>query len=117
MTRPAAGWLASGGQAGQPRGSAANRPPSQSRFSGLPVRPEQLGHRVEQGLGRAVVVALLAAFLALRVPRMFMYGAQNSGLSYLPALAANGLSWRRSRTAGIFRCTRTRRITGFHSAL
>ena len=30
-------------------------------------------------------------FLSLPVPRMFMYGEQNASLSYLPALAANGV--------------------------
>jgi pimeloyl-ACP methyl ester carboxylesterase len=34
---------------------------------------------------------LLSTFLALPFPRMFMYGEQNSSLSYLPKLAANGV--------------------------
>ncbi|MGW2115172.1 alpha/beta fold hydrolase [Streptomyces zhihengii] len=34
---------------------------------------------------------LLDRFLALPVPRMFMYGEQNNTLSYLPALAAGGV--------------------------
>ncbi|MET0189035.1 MAG: alpha/beta hydrolase [Pseudonocardia sediminis] len=34
---------------------------------------------------------LLDDFLALPAPRMLMYGEQNSGLSYLPELAANGV--------------------------
>lgn len=34
---------------------------------------------------------LLARFLALPFPRMFMYGEQNATLSYLPTLAANGV--------------------------
>jgi pimeloyl-ACP methyl ester carboxylesterase len=34
---------------------------------------------------------LLAAFLGLPCPRMFMYGDQNRALSYLPVLAAGGV--------------------------
>jgi len=34
---------------------------------------------------------LMSKFLALPFPRMFMYGEQNSSLSYLPALAAGGV--------------------------
>jgi pimeloyl-ACP methyl ester carboxylesterase len=34
---------------------------------------------------------LLAKFLALPGPRMFMYGQQNASLSYLPTLAAHGV--------------------------
>lgn len=34
---------------------------------------------------------LLAKFRTLPCPRMFMYGEQNSGLSYLPTLAADGV--------------------------
>lgn len=34
---------------------------------------------------------LMSSFLALPFPRMFMYGEQNSSLSYLPALAAAGV--------------------------
>ncbi|WP_218063244.1 alpha/beta fold hydrolase [Arthrobacter sp. SDTb3-6] len=35
--------------------------------------------------------ALMAKFLALPLPRMFMYGEQNSSLTYLPHLAARGV--------------------------
>jgi len=34
---------------------------------------------------------LMSKFLSLRCPRMFMYGEQNSSLSYLPKLRANGV--------------------------
>jgi len=34
---------------------------------------------------------LMSKFLSLPFPRMFMYGEQNSSLSYLPALAAGGV--------------------------
>ena len=34
---------------------------------------------------------LLAKFLALPCPRMFMYGEQNADLSYLPTLSTNGV--------------------------
>ena len=34
---------------------------------------------------------LMATFLALPCPRLFMYGEQNSSLSYLPTLRANGV--------------------------
>jgi pimeloyl-ACP methyl ester carboxylesterase len=34
---------------------------------------------------------LMARFLALPLPRMFMYGRQNHSLSYLPTLADNGV--------------------------
>jgi len=34
---------------------------------------------------------LMAKFLALPSPRMFMYGEQNSSLSYLTKLAAHGV--------------------------
>lgn len=34
---------------------------------------------------------LMAKFLSLPCPRMFMYGEQNSALSYLKTLKANGV--------------------------
>ena len=34
---------------------------------------------------------LMTKFRSLPCPRMFMYGEQNSSLSYLPTLAANGI--------------------------
>lgn len=34
---------------------------------------------------------LMKKFLALPVPRMFMYGEQNASLTYLPELAAGGV--------------------------
>lgn len=59
-----------------------------------------LRHKVRPGAVRGIfesMVALsdhddlLTAFLALPFPRMFMYGAEHSHLSYLPKLAANGV--------------------------
>ena len=34
---------------------------------------------------------LLATFLSLPFPRLFMYGDRNASLSYLPTLRANGV--------------------------
>jgi pimeloyl-ACP methyl ester carboxylesterase len=59
-----------------------------------------LRHKVRPGAVRAIFESmvemsdrgdLLTRFLALPFSRMFMYGEQNSSLSYLPKLAANGV--------------------------
>src|SRR5437763_12509714 len=47
---------------------------------------------------------LLSKFLSLPCPRMFMYGEQNSSLSYLPALAANGVDRKSTRLNSSHRC-------------
>jgi pimeloyl-ACP methyl ester carboxylesterase len=59
-----------------------------------------LRHKVRPGAVRGIFASmvdlsdhgdLMAKFLSLRCPRMFMYGAENSALSYLPSLAAGGV--------------------------
>ena len=45
---------------------------------------------------------LLARFLALPFPRMFMYGQQNAGLSYLPGLRAHGVELAEVSACGHF---------------
>ncbi|GAA3777584.1 hypothetical protein GCM10022403_010460 [Streptomyces coacervatus] len=57
-------------------------------------------HKVRPGAVRGIFESmvelsdhgdLLAKFLSLPFPRLFMYGEQNAHLSYLPELAANGV--------------------------
>ena len=59
-----------------------------------------LRHKVHAGAVRGIFESmvdlsdhgdLMVKFLALPCPRMFMYGAENSALSYLPKLAAGGV--------------------------
>lgn len=59
-----------------------------------------LRHKVRAGAVRGIFESmvdltdhgdLMAKFLALPCPRMFMYGEQNSALSYLTGLSANGV--------------------------
>ena len=59
-----------------------------------------LRHKVRPGAVRGIFESivhlsdhgdLMAKFLALPCPRMFMYGEQNSSLSYLTKLSANGV--------------------------
>jgi pimeloyl-ACP methyl ester carboxylesterase len=45
---------------------------------------------------------LVKKFLALPVPRMFMYGEQNASLSYLPLLRANGVELAQISHSGHF---------------
>ena len=45
---------------------------------------------------------LMAKFLALPFPRMFMYGEQNRSLTYLPHLAANGVQLAEITRSGHF---------------
>lgn len=67
-----------------------------------------LRHKVRAGAVRGIFESmvelsdngeLMDKFLALPVPRMFMYGEQNASLSYLAHIAKNGV-----RLAGIPRC-------------
>ena len=60
-----------------------------------------LRHKVRPGAVRGIFESmvdltdhgdLMAKFLSLPCPRMFMYGEQNSSLSYLTKLSANGVS-------------------------
>jgi hypothetical protein len=50
---------------------------------------------------------LLAKFLTLPCPRMFMDGEQNACLSYLPTLAGHGIEFAEIPQAGTGRCTPT----------
>jgi pimeloyl-ACP methyl ester carboxylesterase len=59
-----------------------------------------LRHKVRPGAVRGIFESmvdlsdhgdLMPKFLTLPCPRMFMYGAENSALSYLPKLAASGV--------------------------
>jgi pimeloyl-ACP methyl ester carboxylesterase len=59
-----------------------------------------LRHKVRPGAVRGIFKSmvdlsdhgdLMSKFLSLSCPRMFMYGEQNSSLSYLAKLAANGV--------------------------
>ncbi|MFD0006099.1 alpha/beta fold hydrolase [Streptomyces sp. NPDC127178] len=71
-----------------------------SRFHGGALYTSSLPHKVRAGAVRAIFESmvdlsdhgkLLDRFLGLRAPKMFMYGEQNSSLSYLPALAEGGV--------------------------
>ncbi|MEV7085091.1 alpha/beta fold hydrolase [Streptomyces sp. NPDC093085] len=71
-----------------------------SRFYGGALYASGLLHKVRAGAVRAIFESmvdlsdhgkLLDRFLALPMPRMFMYGEQNDTLSYLPALAEGGV--------------------------
>jgi pimeloyl-ACP methyl ester carboxylesterase len=63
---------------------------------------------------------LMSKFLALPFPRMFMYGEQNSSLSYLPTLASRGVELAEIPSSGHFPMYSNpiamwRRIAGFLS--
>jgi pimeloyl-ACP methyl ester carboxylesterase len=71
-----------------------------SPFSSSDFYAAGLRHKVRRGAVRGILESmvdlsdhgdLLAKFLSLRCPRMFMYGEQNSSLSYLTKLADNGV--------------------------
>jgi pimeloyl-ACP methyl ester carboxylesterase len=71
-----------------------------SPFSSSALYAAGLPHKVRAGVVRGIFESmvdlsdhgdLLAAFLALPAPKMFMYGEQNSTLSYLRKLTANGV--------------------------
>jgi pimeloyl-ACP methyl ester carboxylesterase len=68
--------------------------------SGSALYAASLRHKVQAAAVRPIFESmversdhgdLLRRFLALPFPRMFMYGAENAGLTYLPALAAGGV--------------------------
>jgi pimeloyl-ACP methyl ester carboxylesterase len=70
-----------------------------------------LRHRVRVGAVRGIFTSmvelsdhghLMRRFLSLRCPRMFMYGEQNEGLSYLPTLRENSVSVARVSASGHF---------------
>jgi pimeloyl-ACP methyl ester carboxylesterase len=71
-----------------------------SPFSSSALYAASLRHKVRPGAVRGIFESmvdlsdhgdLMAKFLSLPCPRMFMYGEQNSTLSYLTKLAANGV--------------------------
>lgn len=71
-----------------------------SPFFSSALYAANLRHKVRPGAVRGIFESmvdlsdhgdLMSRFLALPFPRMFMYGEQNSSLSYLPALAAAGV--------------------------
>jgi pimeloyl-ACP methyl ester carboxylesterase len=73
---------------------------SASRFSASSLYAASLPHKVRAGAVRPIFESmvelsdhgkLLDRFLALPMPRMFMYGEQNGSLSYLDTLAAAGV--------------------------
>lgn len=70
-----------------------------------------LRHRVRVAAVRGIFMSmvelsdhgdLMRRFLSLRCPRMFMYGEQNEGLSYLQKLRENGVSVARVSSCGHF---------------
>lgn len=71
-----------------------------SRFAASALYAASLPHKVRAGAVRAIFTSmvelsdhgdLLERFLALPMPRVFMHGAQNSALSYLPTLREHGV--------------------------
>lgn len=69
-------------------------------FSSSALYAASLRHKVRPGAVRGIFESmvdlcdhgdLMSTFLSLPCPRMFMYGEQNSSLSYLTKLAANGV--------------------------
>lgn len=71
-----------------------------SRYAASRLYAASLPHKVRPGVVRPIFESmvdlsdhgdLLDRFLALPMPRMFMYGEQNHSLSYLPVLAAAGV--------------------------
>jgi pimeloyl-ACP methyl ester carboxylesterase len=71
-----------------------------SPFSSSALYAASLRHKVRRGAVRGIFESmvylsdhgdLMAKFLSLPCPRMFMYGEQNSSLSYLMTLADNGV--------------------------
>ncbi|MDP4503602.1 alpha/beta fold hydrolase [Nonomuraea turcica] len=71
-----------------------------SPFSSSALYASALRHKVRPGAVRGIFESmvhlsdhgdLMAKFLSLPCPRMFMYGEQSSSLSYLPKLHANGV--------------------------
>ncbi|QFR01149.1 alpha/beta fold hydrolase [Streptomyces phaeolivaceus] len=71
-----------------------------SRHHGSALYASALPHKVRAGAVRGIFAsmvdlsdhgALLDRFLALPMPRTFMYGERNTSLSYLPALAEHGV--------------------------
>jgi len=82
-----------------------------SPFFSSALYAANLRHKVRPGAVRGIFESmvelsdhgdLMSKFLALPFPRMFMYGEQNSSLSYLPMLAANGVELAEISNSGHF---------------
>lgn len=82
-----------------------------SRFSSSSLFAASLQHKVRAAAVRPIFESmvelsdhghLLDRFLRLPVPTMFMYGEQNSSLSYLRTLAANGVELAEIEYSGHF---------------
>ena len=82
-----------------------------SPFFSSALYAANLRHKVRPGAVRGIFESmvelsdhgdLMSKFLALPFPRMFMYGEQNSSLSYLPALAAAGVELAEIPNSGHF---------------
>lgn len=76
-----------------------------------PLYAASLRHKVRAEAVRGIFTSmvefsdhgdLLARFLALPFPRMFMYGQQNAALSYLPSLRAHGVELTEVSACGHF---------------
>ena len=82
-----------------------------SPFFSSALYAANLRHKVRPGAVRGIFESmvdlsdngdLMPRFLSLPFPRMFMYGEQNASLSYLPALAANGVELAEIPSSGHF---------------
>jgi pimeloyl-ACP methyl ester carboxylesterase len=82
-----------------------------SRYYASTLYAASLPHKVRAGAVRPIFESmvelsdhgnLLNRFLALPLPRMFMYGEQNSSLSYLPRLADEGVELAEISHSGYF---------------
>jgi hypothetical protein len=61
----------------------------------LNTNPRSYYHYSAQTVEYSASGELLQQYLTMETPRLFVYGDRNSGLSYLPQLAAAGLHMRR----------------------
>ena len=100
-----------------------------SPFFSSALYAANLRHKVRPGAVRGIFESmvqlsdngdLMSKFLALPFPRMFMYGEQNSSLSYLPTLASGGVELAEIPSSGHFPMYSNpvamwRRIAGFLS--
>jgi pimeloyl-ACP methyl ester carboxylesterase len=82
-----------------------------SRFYSAGLFAARLPHKVRAGAVKPMFESivevsdhgdLLGRFLGLPLPTMFMYGEQNSSLSYLPAMAEHGVELARISHSGHF---------------
>jgi pimeloyl-ACP methyl ester carboxylesterase len=86
--------MTSGYSTSSSAGSGVRRPNSSALYAAA------LRHKVRAGAVRGIFGSmvglsdhgdLMKKFLALPLPKMFMYGEQNASLSYLPRLHAHGV--------------------------